>query len=398
MAGSTKKRTLVPIAAYLEAFKEMSYSFRLNEAGDILEVNGKRLDDYELSTIRARMRARGFTVASAVEDVIRMVAAQHRYHPIKTYLTTNAMTYNGQGNISVLAAHFEDATRPYKLFETWLRRWLIGAVAKAMDGARNQNAMLVLDGPQGIGKSYFARWLCSPMGDYFLDDAINPSDKDAVIRLAMYWIWEVGELGATIRKADVEALKAFISRQVVTVRKPYGKIDMVKPALASLIGTVNNSAGILVDATGNRRFLVTTIKSIDWNYTQLDPNQIWAEAFVAYASGESWYLTKEEREQSEENNQVYRVPNPIDGYLSKYFDIDATETDPNVWTSTADIVDRLIAMGYKGSSTRSIAMEVAATLGEMGVTKVRKWRGNSGVWGYQGVQPILSTVPPTNQP
>jgi predicted P-loop ATPase len=295
------------------------------------------------------------------------------------------MTYNGQSNIAVLAAHCEDITKPNPLFGTWLRRWLIGAVAKAMDGGRTQNAMLVLDGPQGIGKSYFARWLCSPMPDYFLDDAINPNDKDSIIRLAMYWIWEVGELGSTIRKADVEALKAFITRQVVAVRKPYGRVDMVKPALASLIGTVNNSAGILVDTTGNRRFLVATLNSIDWNYTtNLDPNQIWAEAFTAWVSGESWYLSKAEAEQSEENNQGYRLPNPIEGYLTKYFTIDTNNTTE--WTPTGEIVARLFDMGYKGQSTRSVAMEVAATLSEMGLVKQkRRHGGGAPVWGYLGI-------------
>jgi len=401
-AATKKRKPPLQIDAYLQAFRALGYSFRLNDAGEVLEVNGKRIDDYSLSTIRAQMRARGFFSAAAVEDIIRMEASAHRYHPIKTYLTNVGMTYNGQGNVALLANHFEDATKPHPQFGIWLRHWLIGAVAKAMDAGHTQNAMLVLDGPQGIGKSYFARWLCSPMADYFLDDAINPSDKDAVIRLAMYWIWEVGELGSTIRKADVEALKAFITRQVVTVRKPYGRVDMVKPTLASLIGTVNNSAGILVDSTGNRRFWVATINSIDWSYTtNLDPNQVWAEAFNAWVGGESWSPTKAECALSEENNQGYRLPNPIDGYLAKYFDIDASDTDEDHWTSTADIVGRVIDMGYKGQSTRSIAMEVASHLGEMGISKVRKWIGKSGIWGYQGVRIVAvqpTTNPPTNQP
>jgi len=372
-----------PVVSLVTALTDLGYAFRLNEAGDVIEVNGRRLDDFDLATIRARMRAEGFA-ASAVEDIIKMEAAQHRYHPIKLYLMNTGMTYDGGQHISHLACYFEDTTAPHKLFERWLRKWLIGAVAKAMNGAHVQNAMLVLDGPQGIGKSYFAKWLCSPLPDYFLDDAINPSDKDSVIRLAMYWIWEVGELGATMRKADVEALKAFITRQVVTVRKPYGKVDMVKPSLASLIGTVNNSAGILADQTGNRRFLVATINSIDWSYTQnVDPNQVWAEAFTAYSQGESWYLSKDERERSEENNAAYQVPNPVEGYLTKYFSIDPSRV--NEWTATSDIVARLFDMGYRGNSTRSVAMEVAATLNEMGLTKEKRRSGGRPIWGYRGI-------------
>lgn len=378
------QRVSVPIANYLLSLKDLGYSFRLNEAGDVLEVNGHRLDDNDLAKIRAEMREEGFTNVAAVEDVLRREAFMHRYHPIKTYLTCAGLSYDGGQHISHLAGYFEDTTLPFPLFGTWLRKWLIGAVAKAMNGSHSQNAMLVLDGPQGIGKSYFARWLCAPMADYFLDDAINTSDKDSVVRLATYWIWEVGELGATMRRADVEALKAFISRQVVSVRKPYARIDMVKPALASLIGTVNNSAGILADQTGNRRFLVATINSIDWDYVQaVDQTQMWGEAFTAYSQGETWYLSGGERAQSEENNAAYRVPNPIEGYLTKYFVIDAHNTTE--WSSTGDIVARLFDMGYKGQSTRSVAMEVAATLSEMGLVKLRKRVGGNPVWGYSGI-------------
>lgn len=377
-----------PVVSYVTALEDLGYSFRLNEAGDIIEVNGKRLDDFELATIRARMRAEGFS-ADAVDDIIKMMAAQNRYHPIRSYLISNGMNWDGRSHILTLAAHFLDATTPHRMFETWLRKWLIGAVAKAMDGRRHQNAMLVLDGPQGIGKSTFAKWLCSPLPDYYLDDAINPNDKDSHIRLTTHWIWEVGELGATMRRSDVEALKAFISRQVVTVRRPYARLDMVKPALASMIGTVNNSAGILADSTGNRRFWVATIQEIDWNYTNLDPNQVWAEAFTAYTNGETWYLTPDERAKSEENNDQYRVPNIIEGYLHKYFYIEPQ--NHNKWTATNEIVARLIDMGYKGSSSRSVAMEVASTLKELGLekTKRRLSAGSNPTWGYQGIWPKL---------
>jgi len=377
-----------PIVSYVTALEDLGYSFRLNEAGDTIEVNGKRLDDFELATIRARMRAEGFS-ADAVDDIIKMMAAQNRYHPIRSYLISNGMNWDGRSHILTLAAHFLDATTPHKMFEIWLRKWLIGAVAKAMDGRRHQNAMLVLDGPQGIGKSTFAKWLCSPLPDYYLDDAINPSDKDSHIRLATYWIWEVGELGATMRRSDVEALKAFISRQVVTVRRPYARLDMVKPALASMIGTVNNSAGILADSTGNRRFWVATIQEIDWNYTNLDPNQVWAEAFTAYTNGETWYLTPDERAKSEENNDQYRVPNIIEGYLHKYFYIEPQ--NHNKWTATNEIVARLIDMGYKGASSRSVAMDVASTLKELGLEKTRRRlsSGSNPIWGYLGIWPKL---------
>lgn len=134
---------------------------------------------------------------------------------------------------------------------------------------------------------------CQTNGDYFIEAPINTDDKDSEIRLISAWIWEVSELGATTRKADYEALKAFLTTRKVTVRKPYGRHDISKPALASFIGTINNSSGIFSDPTGSRRFLVSKIEEINWDYSvSIDPTDVWAEAMAAYLAGESWKLTR----------------------------------------------------------------------------------------------------------
>ena len=397
------------VAEYIQTLTVLGYDFRLNEAGDTIECNGRQLDPVTLAEVRARMRAQGFNSADAIKDVILMQTGLNRYHPIRQYLSMAGMNWDGGQHITMLAYYFEDTTQPHKLFSTWLRRWLIGAVAKATDGEHNQNAMLVIDGPQGIGKSHFVQWLCSPIPDYFIEGNIDPTNKDCWVRLMSNFVWEVGELGATTRRADIEALKQFISTKRVTVRKPYAEIDTVKPALASLVGTVNETAGILSDQSGNRRFLVSTIKAIDWNYaTDIDVNQIWGEAFVAYQRGEPWQPTPEEAEQSEENNQSYQMPNPLEGILDATFAIDPKQKD--WWTPTNVLVSTVQAHGYRGGSSRGIAMEIAATLKAMGLTKEKKRQplaaildengkpvmdeagkpktrvGNCPVWGYVGIK------------
>lgn len=376
--------TNVEVATFVKTLTQLGYSFRLNECGDIVEVNDERLDDIQLATIRARMRAEGFKSAPAVEDVVKMQAGLNRYHPIKNYLMSAGAEYNGQQHIAYLTAHFQESTEPHKLFGLWLRKWLIGTVAKVMGDGKNQNAMLVIDGPQGIGKSVFAHWLCSPLPQYFIEGAINTDDKDCLIRLIRNWIWEVSELGATTRRADIESLKAFISQRMVTVRAPWGRLDMIKPAMASLIGTVNNSAGILADQTGNRRFLSSTVEGIDWNYSMaIDPNQIWGEAFAIYIQGEAWEPTADERQQLAENNDSFRVPNPVEGYLIKLYHIDPLDTAS--FTNTNTIVAKLQTQGYRASSSRAIAMHVAATLKEMGVKRERRPL-RTGPRGYVGIR------------
>ncbi len=113
----------------------------------------------------------------------------------------------------------------------------------------------------------------------FVDSGISPDEKDCSLLALRAWTWEISELGATTRRADVEALKAFLSREQFTVRPAYGHYEIVKPALASFIGTVNNSTGIFSDPTGSRRFWAMTITRLDWSYSEhMDVHEVWAEA------------------------------------------------------------------------------------------------------------------------
>jgi hypothetical protein len=366
---------------YLLAFKQLGYSFRMNDIADKIEVNHIPITDEKAGEIRAKMRDAGFYRSHEMEDVYAWEASKNRYHPIKDYLLS--ITWDGKDYISQLASYFNDS---YGMFTTWIRKWMIGACAKVFEA--EQNPMLVLDGPQGIGKSEFARWLASPMPDYFLEAPINTDDKDSEIRLMSYWIWEVSELGATTRKADYEALKAFLTTRKVTVRKPYGRHDIIKPALASFVGTINNSSGIFSDPTGSRRFILSKIEDISWDYSSdLDPSDVWAEAMAAYLAGETWKLTRDEFIKSQQINEEYDVADPIEDLVKKFFDLDVARDD--WWLPTSDILAILqdpTRGGLKGS-TRGNAMGLAAVMTKLGHEK-KKRVNNIGqkVWGYTGIQ------------
>lgn len=195
------------------------------------------------------------------------------------------------------------------VFYLWLRRWLIGAVGKALDARQGQ--MLVLDSHQSAGKSFFVRWLGSVLPDYFCEAPLNPDDKDTWIRLMSTFLWELSEVGRITRFSNRDALKHLLTVRTVTVRKPYGRYDTVKPALASLIGTINNEAGFLTDPTGNRRFLVCRLTAIDWAYAQkIDPHQVWAEAVALYQAGEPCLPTADETQLQNAINQEYLVQMP----------------------------------------------------------------------------------------
>lgn len=371
---------------YIKALKKLGYTFRMRELDDTIEVNQVPLTDHIEAKIINAMTDQSFQAIKTVR-VITEMAGDTQYHPVKEYL--NSLTYDGGDYIQVLSSYFNDQ---YGMFSTWIRKWLIGAVAKVYEAA--QNPMLVLDGPQGIGKSEFARWLAKPLPEYFIEGSINTNDKDCNIRLISNWIWEVSELGVTTRKADYEALKAFLTTRRVIVRKPYGKRDINKPALASFIGTINNSSGIFSDPTGSRRFLTSKLTDIVWDYSKdLEPDQIWSEAMAAYKDGEIWQLTPDETNKSNAINTEYDVPDVIEGLMMKFFELDNTKDQ--WWIPTSDILAVLKdpLRGNLRGNDRSLAMDLGKTMTRLGHENKRR-RNNTGqsVNGYTGIR-LYSALP-----
>lgn len=359
-------------AEYLRDLARLGYTFRYNDMTDRIEINGEPIMDIIEAKIRTRMRDEGHRRMTEVEDAYTAAAWGNRYHPVREYLT--GLQWDGQPNIDKLASYFTDR---HGMFPTYLRRWLIGAVAKVF--VRTQNFMLVISGEQGSGKSYFAGWLCpAVLRTYHVEGPIDTNDKDIWRRLANKWLWEVGEFGATTRRADREALKDFVSRIDVTIRLPYAKHDITRPAMASMIGTINNEGpGFLNDSSGSRRFGVVEFTNIDWGYALLDVDQIWAEAFTAYQAGERWELTTAERAQQATINEEYEFESGVEGFLRKYYDLDPDGDD---WESGVNIIQELETYGLKGVQV-ALLMELARVLKKAGHER----RRIRGVWSYRGV-------------
>jgi len=378
-----KKRILS--AEYIQTLANLGYQFRMNTLNDMVEVcqSGvwETLSDPIAKLIRRQMRDAGYDFVNVMEDAYGAEAYLHRYHPIRDYL--DSLQYDGGDYIAKLASYFQDVDG---VFGAFLRRWLIGAVARVRRA--EQNRMLVLDGKQNLGKSFLVKWLATAVPQYYIEGPISVEDKDNYIRLASKWLWEVSEFGNTIRRSDRDALKFFLTMHTVTVRKAYGEFDMIKPALASWIGTFNNETGVLNDPTGNRRFMVVQLLSINWNYSRdMDPNQVWAEANAAFLAGEQWTLNEDEVRAANRVNERYEIDDPLDGILKRLYRLDPTAT--HIWTPTDEIITTLEANGLRGGSTRQNAMALASVLTKAGIARAKRLnKQNQRVWGYIGVELI----------
>jgi predicted P-loop ATPase len=352
--------------------RNMGYDFRLNQVTKRIESFGKKnqvLDDILEKLIAAEV-SRHFRVSTErLEIAITELASYNEYHPIKQYL--NATPYDGGKHFDNLVSCF---TNPDGLFSKWLYKWMLGSVAKVM--AQAQNPMLVLNGPQGVGKSKFVQWLCKGVPSYFVESGINTGDKDTYDLLSSRWIWEVSELGASIRRSDMEALKHFITMGEVTMRVPYARHAITRPAMASLIGTINDpGGGIFNDPTGSRRFLICDITSINWQeYIKIDVNQLWAEIYVAYLGKADWELTPDDRILQEKTNIQYQPRDTIEDHIKDGFEIDISRiNDPDWFVSSVDLIEYLqVEKSFKAGITASLERMIAQSCKSMGLKEFRQ--------------------------
>ena len=124
------------------------------------------------------------------------------------------------------------------------RKTLCAAVCRVQKPGCKFDSMLVLNGPQGIGKSTLISRLA---GEWFSDSlSLNDTkDKTAAEKLQGYWILEIGEL-AGLRKTEVETLRSFLSRQNDIYRAAFGKRATPHPRQCIFFGTTNAESDICV--------------------------------------------------------------------------------------------------------------------------------------------------------
>ena len=172
------------------------------------------------------------------------------------------------------------------------RKWIISAVARALDAGCKADSVLILEGSQGAGKSTALRMLA---GEEWFGDALpQMGTKDASDYLRGKWIVELAEL-SNINKAEVEIVKAFVSRTEERFRPAYGRSEICYPRQCVFAGTTNK-ADYLRDETGNRRFWPIKCGKINTDLIQREREMLWGEAVRAYKSGEKWWLSEDVEE------------------------------------------------------------------------------------------------------
>ncbi len=224
-----------------------------------------------------------------VHEAISAIADQNAFHPVKDYLDT--LKWDGTERVNRWLKTYLGAKGPEPYLSAVSRKVLVALIKRVYEPGCKFDHVLILEGNQGVGKSTALRNL---VGDeWFTDAKINVQDKDAVMTIKAKWLIELGELSA-LRSADVEDLKAFISRTSDRIRVPYGRRAEEFPRQCVFIGSTNRDE-YLKDPTGNRRYWPVKVGACDFESVTRDRDQLLAEAKFLYEScGEVLYLEESE--------------------------------------------------------------------------------------------------------
>lgn len=249
---------------------------------------------------------------------------------------------------------------------------LIAAVRRVRQPGVKFDEMLVMESRQGTNKSSALRILAT-RDDWFLDDLpLNAESKMVIERLSGRWITEAAELKG-MRKGEVEHLKGFLSRQQDTARMSYARMPVIVPRQCVIFGTTN-SEQYLRDLTGNRRFWPVRIEAFDLERLRVDVDQLWAEASVREAAGESIRLDPALWGDAAQEQDSRRVEDPFTLAL-------ATAVGEHNGKISSEAVFQVLRI-QAGRRTQDDNARVGDAMRELGFQRKKMRFGGSPEWGY----------------
>ena len=133
---------------------------------------------------------------SKLKSILLAIAAERSYHPVRDYIES-LPAWDGVPRVDTLFIDYLGS--PDTLYiRAIARKMMVAAVARIYEPGIKFDSVVVLNGPQGMGKSsFFAK-----LGGKWFSDSLTISDmkdKAAPEKLQGYWILELGELAGSKR-------------------------------------------------------------------------------------------------------------------------------------------------------------------------------------------------------
>lgn len=317
----------------LEIYVRQNYNLRWNEITRYLENNGVALQKRELNSIY--IKAKKVLDKITYDIVERLIYSDFvpGYNPFNEYiqeqLTSAAESgvtvdpqsvFNGKNtNTPLIAALFNSINSKDKDYTLYFgRKWLCGVIS-ALHGEHSPLVLVLSGETQNTGKTqFFRRLLPKALKKYYAESKLDEGKDDRILMTQKLIVMD-DEMGGKSKKEN-KLLKDLTSKDVFSLREPYGHGNVDLKRLAVLCGTTNDNE-ILNDPTGNRRIIPIMVYSIDWKGTNsIDKDALFMEAYYLWKSGYNWELTKEDIAYLKQDSEYFEVSNLEQESILRYYE------------------------------------------------------------------------------
>ena len=303
LANAILALQLAPDWSGVLGYDEFAKQLRIRKATPWGRTTGEWSDDDD-SHLSVWLQQSGILVGSNIaHEAASMAGHQNSYHPVREYL-------DGLGEPS-----------DEKLLDQWLmkylgcqpagseqqryieavgRCWLISAVARIYQPGCKADCCLTIEGKTGVGKSTSLQALGEP---WFTDSQMILGNHDFYQNIQGVWIVEIADLAA-YNRLEIEQVKSVLSSPKDRFRWSYARNPVDYPR--QCVFACTTEADDWSKETSARRFWPVLATSVDLAELKAARGQLWAEAVVAYRSGQPWYLDHTDLVLSSQSEQASR--------------------------------------------------------------------------------------------
>jgi predicted P-loop ATPase len=273
------------------------------------------VSDHGILALRQLMSDKfGFDMEDkATRDAVMSLALEHCFNPVLDLISDAEANWDGEKRLDRMAAdYFNCEDTP--LNSAFMRKAMIALVKRAREPGCKFDTIIVLESAEGFNKS--TAWRVLAGDENFSDEAIiGKAGREVQEQLSEIWIHENADL-AGMKKAEVETVKAYASRQTDIARAAFARYVVRQPRHSIEVGTTNSSE-YLLSQTGNRRFWPLDVtKAIDIAKLAAVRLQLIGEAATYQTAGESVVLDESMWQDAGVEQEQRRVKDPWEDILA----------------------------------------------------------------------------------
>ena len=319
------------------------------------------------------------------------------FNPITDYINSLEGAWKGESHIEKFCKHiavrdFGDKDPGYyqERFVRILTKWMVATISNGLGKNANDALIGFINAKEGIGKTRMMRFLVPPeLKAYYVQSSKDDRKFDMPVAFTQNFIVGFDELYG-ITKNNSEELKQVLSSLEYILSK---RDSNAVPRIGSGAFTTNKNkelGGFIHPSMGYRRWACIETEAINWKKynSEVDINQMWAEAYVLFKNADYDYVWNEDDfNEFKEYNGRYLIETNANKLVKEYYRI-PEDGEESTHMQPLEILQELRKAKKLNNSNGVNVSEVTIgmALSAMGFEHKMKKVDGKPRYGYQVIQ------------